>query len=99
MRYEFYNVSDALQNDDSIWKIDEHEIFKQIRNDYEIDESEFENTDFVDENVNLRIFEFSKKENDSDDENDDDDEMKINDKKINDEKIDDQKIIEISNDE
>ena len=99
MKYESYNVFDAFQNDDSIWEIDEHEIFKQVRNDYEIDKNEFENTDFVDENVNLRIFEFSKKENDSDDESDDDDEMKINDEKINDEKIDNQKIIEISNDE
>ena len=89
---------DAFQND-SIWETKENETFKQVRDNYLTNKRNFKNVEFIDKDMNLRIFKLSKK--DDDDENDDDDNDDENDE--NDEiKIDKQKnheIIEISNDE
>ena len=62
LKHKIYNVLDVLRNNDLIWKIDENKIIKQVKNNYSIDENDFANCEFVNQNVNQKIFQLSKEE-------------------------------------
>ena len=63
-KYKNYDVFDVLKNDDSLWKTNENELVRQIRDINLNDEkNESKNDDFVNEKMNLKIFEFLKKNN------------------------------------
>ena len=65
-KYKIYDVFDILKDDDLIWKTKENEIVKQIKDINLNDEkSNLKNDDFVNEKVNWKIFEFSKKNDNS----------------------------------
>ena len=85
-KYEIYDVFDALKNNDSIWETNENEIVRQIKDINLSDEkNDSKNDDLVNEKVNLKIFELSKK-----DSNSEDDKMNVD---------ENHEIIEISSDE
>ena len=61
-KYEFYDVSNAFKYDDLIWKTNENEIVRQIKDTNLNDEkSDSKNNDFVSEKVNLKILELLEK--------------------------------------
>ena len=61
INYEFHEIFDAFENNDSIWKTNKNESIIQVKDNYLNEKNNLKNVDFVNKKMNLKIFEFLKK--------------------------------------